>query len=177
MGFTGYEFEDASMRLREGERLKRRILGLDRAGSDRWRQIALLYRLADAYGRRVYPVSHCHTLVGAASGCVTGECCQCRPDVFAYEREVLDRLPKRIDNGGYCPFFNRARKTCSIYAVRPLACRLYFNTAASRHCCQNPTDETLMLFDGVKRHVERILGAYLGGYVPDSGDAEERFPD
>jgi Fe-S-cluster containining protein len=84
--------------------------------------------------------------------------------VFAYEQKVLDLLPKRLDASGYCPFFNLVRKNCGIYGVRPFACRIYFNLASSAHYCRNPNDTTLQLFDNLKPHLERILGAYLGGY-------------
>lgn len=153
--------------LLEGERLKRRVIRAGRLDGDRWRQIALLYRLADAYGTRVFPRSFCHGMAGSPDGCVTGACCACKPDVFAYERELLDRLPKRLANvGTYCPFFNRAKKNCGIYAVRPFACRVYYNVASSRLSCQNPAEGTLQLFESLKRHVEEILGPYVGGYVP-----------
>lgn len=158
---------------RESERLKRRVLHATRLGGDRWRQVSLLYRLADSYGKRVFPRSLCHGKVSAASGCVTGECCRCRPDVFAYEEEILDRLPKRIDDSGYCPFFNLAKKTCGIYGVRPFACRIYYNFAASRLYCQNPAEATLQLFDSLKRPLEEILGPYQGGYDP--GPARREF--
>ena len=152
--------------VREGELLKRRIIRAGRFTGDRWRQIALLYRLGDSYGRRVFPHSFCHGMAGSTAGCVTGACCACKPDVFAYEQELLDRLPKRLANAGqYCPFFNRAKKNCSIYGVRPFACRIYYNLASSRLSCQNPADETLQLFDSLKRHVAEILGPYVGGYV------------
>jgi Fe-S-cluster containining protein len=84
--------------------------------------------------------------------------------VFAYEQKVLDLLPKRIDDSGYCPFFNLARKNCGIYGVRPFACRVYFNLGSTAHYCQNPNDVTLQLFDSLKPHLERILGPYQGGY-------------
>lgn len=58
------------------------------------------------------------------------------------------------------------QKTCGIYGVRPFACRIYYNTAASRLSCQNPAEEALQLFDLLKRHLEEILGPYAGGYVP-----------
>ena len=158
--------KSAEFRHREKERLKRRVLSFDRFNLDRRQRIELLYRLADRYGSRIYPCSFCHSLVSAGSGCTTGECCQCRPDIFEHEKEILDRLPKRVPNDGHCPFFNHAGKNCTIYAERPLACRLYFNVAASHFSCLNPADETLMLLDNLKRHVEQILGPYLGGYVP-----------
>ncbi len=151
---------------REGERLKRRVIHATRLGGERWRQAALLYRLADSYGRRVFPRSLCHEKVSGFSGCITGECCRCRPDVFAREKELLDRLPKGEDNGGYCPFFNRTKRTCGIYGVRPFACRIYYNMAPSCLYCQNPAEATLQLFDTLKRHVEEILGPHLGGYAP-----------
>jgi uncharacterized protein len=169
----GFRHEQGNEVQREGERLKRRIIHAGRFGGDRWRQIGLLYRLADSYGRRVFPHSFCHGMTGSSDGCVTGACCACKPDVFAYEQEVLDRLPKRIDNAGYCPFFNRAKKTCGIYGVRPFACRVYYNVTASRLSCQNPAEETLQLFDSLKRHVEQILGPHLGGYVPKSRMKDE----
>ena len=148
----------------EGERLRRRILHLGRFRRERPEQVALLYRLADSYGRRVFPYSLCHGKISAYSGCETGECCQCRPDVFASEKRVLDLLPKKAENGGWCPFFNHRRRTCGIYGVRPFACRIYYNVAPSRHYCQSPAEETLRLFDAVKRHVEEFLGPHLGGY-------------
>jgi hypothetical protein len=152
--------------LRESERLKRRVIHAARLGGEEWRQAALLYRLADSFGKRMFPRSHCHGIISAHDGCVTGECCRCRPDVFAREKELLDRLPRPDDNGGYCLFFNRAKRTCGIYGVRPFACRIYYNLEQSRHYCQNPTDATLQLFDTLKRHVEKILGPYRGGYPP-----------
>lgn len=159
---------------REGERLKRRIVRLGSMTGDRWRQIAVLYRLADRYGERLFPHTFCHGMV-SGDGCRTGACCACRPDVFAWERELLDRLPKRLAGGGeYCPFFNRAKRNCGIYGVRPFACRIYFNQAASRFSCCNPTDLTLNLFDSLKRHVAVILGPYAGGYDPHSGEEEPR---
>ncbi len=152
---------------REGERLTRRIIRVGRLGGDRWQQMALLYRLADNYGARVFPHSFCHGMTGSSAGCMTGACCACKPDVFAYEQDLLDRLPKRLANvGHHCPFFNRVKKNCGIYAVRPFACRIYYNLAMSRLSCQNPAEETLRLFDSLKRHVEEILGSYAGGYMP-----------
>jgi hypothetical protein len=148
---------------REVERLKRRVIWSERAGGDSWRQISFLYRSADRFGSRIIDQSFCRGEIGA-SGCSTGCCCRCRPDVFAYEQKVLDLLPKRLDDSGYCPFFNLARRNCGIYGVRPFACRVYFNLASSAHYCRNPNDTTLQLFDNLKPHLERILGPYLGGY-------------
>ncbi len=154
----------AEQTQREAERLTRRILHIDRFGRDRWWQMALLYRLADGYGKRVFLHSLCRVKVSAHSGCLTGECCRCRPDVFALEKDLLDRLPKPLDPAPYCPFFNLAKKTCGIYGVRPFACRIYYNVATSRYHCQNPEEATLHLFETLKRHVEKVLGPHLGGY-------------
>lgn len=148
---------------REIEKLKRRIICSERAGGDSWRQISFLYRSADRFGRRIIDHSFCRGEIGAL-GCITGCCCRCRPDVFAAERQLLDLLPKRSDASGYCPFFNLTKKNCGIYAVRPFACRIYFNLAASPRYCQNPNDTTLQLFDNLKHHLEKILGPYQGGY-------------
>jgi len=150
----------------ELERLKRRVLCADRAGTDRWRQISFLYRAADNFSRRVFAHSFCHTEMDPDTGCNAGACCKCRPDVFSYEKSVLDLLPKRLDDTGFCPFFNLNKRTCGIYGVRPFACRIYYNFAPAEYYCQNPNDTTLQLFDGVKRHLERILGPYAGGYRP-----------
>jgi uncharacterized protein len=151
---------------RELERLKLRIVQAERAGDDKWRQISFLYRAADSFSRRVFAGSFCQEETSRKAGCLTGQCCKCRPDVFTYEKSVLDLLPKRLDDSGFCPFFNLSKRTCGIYGVRPFACRIYYNFAASSYYCQNPTDTTLQLFDGVKRHLERILGPYMGGYLP-----------
>ena len=148
---------------REVERLKRRVIWSERAGGDSWRQISFLYRAADRFASRIFDHSFCRGEISAV-GCSTGSCCRCRPDVFAYEQQVLELLPKRLDNSGYCPFFNIAKKNCGIYGVRPFGCRVYFNLASSVHYCRNPNDTTLQLFDSLKPHLERILGAYLGGY-------------
>ena len=148
------------------ERLKRQIIHADRAGGDRWRQISFLYRAADSFGKRVFDRSYCHTEMSRSAGCATGECCKCRPDVFEYEKGVLDLLPKRTDDTGFCPFFHLGKRTCGIYGVRPFACRVYYNFAATSYYCQNPNDTTLLVFDGVKRHLERVLGPYAGGYRP-----------
>jgi Fe-S-cluster containining protein len=148
---------------REIEKLKRRVIWSERAGGDSWRQISFLYRSADRFGSRVFDHSFCSGEIGA-SGCSTGSCCRCRPDVFAYEQKVLDLLPKRPGASEYCPFFNIVRKNCGIYGVRPFACRVYFNLASSAHSCQNPNDMTLQMFDNLKRHLERVLGPYQGGY-------------
>ena len=150
---------------REIERLKRRVITADRAGADKWRQISFLYRAADSFSRRVFAGTLCHTEQDH-TGCATGNCCRCRPDVFAYEKSVLDLLPKRMDDTGYCPFFNLSKRNCGIYQVRPFACRIYYNLGCSSYYCQNPNDQTLQIFDGVKRHLERILGPYAGGYQP-----------
>jgi uncharacterized protein len=156
--------ESASEIAREMEKLKRRVIWAERAGDDRWRRISFLYRTADGLSRRVFPHSFCRGETNLAVGCTTGTCCQCRPDVFAYEQEVLDLLPKRVDGMGFCPFFNLARRNCGIYSVRPFACRIYYNIASSAHYCQNPDDTTLQLFDSLKPHLEKILGPYRGGY-------------
>ena len=148
---------------REIERLKRRVIWSERAGSDHWRQVSFLYRAADSFGRRVIGHTFCSGEIGA-SGCSTGCCCRCRPDVFAAEQKVLDLLPKRIDDSGYCPFFNLTRRNCGIYGVRPFACRIYFNLESTAHYCRNPNDATLQMFDSLKPHLERILGGYQGGY-------------
>lgn len=148
---------------REIERLKRRVIWSERAGGDSWRQISFLYRAADRFGSRIFDHSFCRGEIGAG-GCSTGCCCRCRPDVFAYEQRVLDLLPKRLDDSGYCPFFNLVRKNCGIYGVRPFACRIYFNLGSTAHYCRNPNDATLQMFDNLKHHLERILGAYRGGY-------------
>ena len=148
---------------REVERLKRRVIWSERAGGDNWRQISFLYRVADRFGSRIFDHSFCRGEIGAG-GCSTGCCCRCRPDVFAYEQKVLALLPKRIDDSGYCPFFNLVRRNCGIYGVRPFACRIYFNLASSAHYCRNPNETTMQMFDNLKPHLERVLGAYLGGY-------------
>ena len=149
---------------REIEKLKRRVIWCERAGDDRWRQISFLYRAADRFGNRIFNHSFCRGEIQLAVGCSTGSCCLCRPDVFAYEQKVLELLPKRLDASGYCPFFNLVRKSCGIYGVRPFACRIYFNLGSTAHYCRNPNDTTLQLFDNLKPHLERILGAYRGGY-------------
>lgn len=150
---------------RELDRLKRRIILASRTGGDSWRQISFLYRAADSFSKRVFADSFCHREMDL-SGCTTGQCCKCRPDVFQYEKRVLDLLPKRSDDSGFCPFFNLSKRTCGIYGVRPFACRVYYNFANSAYYCQNPNDATLQVFDGVKRHLELVLGPYLGGYLP-----------
>ena len=154
----------AAVIAREIERLKRRVIWSDRAGNERGRQLSFLYRSADRFGQRVYPLSFCHAETRLSIGCSTGACCRCRPDVFAAEQKLLDLLPKRLDNSGYCPFFNLSRKNCGIYGDRPFACRIYFNLAASAHSCCNPNETTLQLFDSLKPHLEKILGPYCGGY-------------
>jgi len=78
----------------EIEKLKRRVIWSERAGGDRWQQISFLYRAADRFGRRIIGHSFCRGEINA-TGCSTGSCCRCRPDVFAYEQQVLDLLPKR----------------------------------------------------------------------------------
>lgn len=153
----------AAVIAREVEKLKRRVIWSERVGFDRWRQISFLYRTADRFGSRVMGHSFCCGEMNSI-GCMTGSCCQCRPDLFAYEKEVLDLLPKRVDDTGFCPFFNLVRRNCGIYAVRPFACRIYFNLASSAHSCRNPNDTTLQLFDNLKPHLEKILGPYCGGY-------------
>jgi uncharacterized protein len=150
---------------REIERLKRRVVWSERGGEDRWRRISFLYRVADRFGGRLFPHTWCRS-EAAAVGCATGCCCRCSPDVFVYEKEVLDLLPKRIDDSGYCPFFNLTRRTCGIYGVRPFACRIYFNLGQSWHSCQNPTEAMLQLLESLKPHLEKILGPYRGGYRP-----------
>lgn len=164
MPATTRQIEDGI--ARELDRLKRHILNADRAGGDRWRRISFLYRAADSFGRRVFARSFCCGESLLSYGCKTGECCKCSPDVFEYEKSVLDLLPKRSDDSGFCPFFNLRKRTCGIYGVRPFACRIYYNFEPSRYYCQNPTDLTLQLFNGVKRHLEAILGPYTGGYRP-----------
>lgn len=159
----GAEEREAAV-AREIDSLKRRVIWSERAGGDGWRQLSFLYRAADRFGSRIFYHSFCRGEITQAVGCSTGCCCRCRPDVFAYEQQVLDLLPKRIDDSGYCPFFNLVRKNCGIYGVRPFACRIYFNLASSAHYCCNPNDTTLQLFDNLKPHLERILGAYRGGY-------------
>ena len=149
---------------RELERLKRRVVQAERAGE--WsRQVSFLYRAADSFARRVFPASFCRSEM-ASEGCRTGHCCKCHPDVFAYEKVVLDLLPGRNDDSGFCPFFNLKKRNCGIYSVRPFACRVYYNFGHSGYYCQNPNDATLQVFDGVKRHLERVLGPYSGGYLP-----------
>lgn len=148
---------------RELERLKRRIVWVERAGEDRGRQIAFAYRVADRFGHRVFPHTFCHS-DAAVAGCVTSSCCRCRPDVFAWEKSVLDLLPKNKDNGAFCPFFNRNRRNCGIYAMRPFACRIYYNIASTRHSCQNPAEEMLWLLSTLKPHLAKVLGPYCGGY-------------
>lgn len=148
----------------EIERLKRRILWAERAGEGRGRQIAFLYRSADRFGRKLYPLSFCHPLTSAESGCSTSVCCCCRPDVFAFEHELLASLPQSDSSDGFCPFFDRQRGNCGIYLQRPLACRLYFNLGTTPHICRNPNDLTLDLFTGLRPLLEPLLGPYLGGY-------------
>lgn len=150
---------------RELELLKRLIINADRAGGDRSRQISFVYRAAESFSRRVFAGSFCHTEMSQSAGCKTGQCCKCRPDVLEYEKSVLDLLPKRSDATGFCPFFNLSKRTCGVYGVRPFACRIYYNFGQSSYYCQNPDDTTLQVFDGVKRHLERILGPYAGGYL------------
>jgi hypothetical protein len=95
----------------ESELLKRRAIRLgSMITGDRRRQIAVLYSLADRYGNNVFPHTFCRDMVDPVAGCITGTCCACQPDVFAFEQELLDRLPKRLANvGHYCPFFNPAK--------------------------------------------------------------------
>lgn len=160
---AGEDSSPATALAREIEKLKRRVIWSERAGGDRWRQLSFLYRSAERFGHRAFALSFCNGEM-RPNGCVTGCCCHCRPDVFASEEEVLDLLPKRRDETGYCPFFNLVRRNCGIYGVRPFACRIYFNFAASAHSCRNPNDMTLQLFDNLKPHLEKILGPYRGGY-------------
>ncbi|MBT0663665.1 YkgJ family cysteine cluster protein [Geobacter pelophilus] len=148
---------------REIEHLKRRVIWCERAGADSSRQVSFLYRAADRFGRKIITHSFCRGEIGS-HGCATGCCCRCRPDVFAAESQLLDLLPQRNDDSGYCPFFNLARKNCGIYGVRPFACRVYFNLGATAHYCRNPNDTTLQLFDSLKPHLARVLGSYQGGY-------------
>lgn len=161
---AGNNSDKVAIITKEVEKLKRRIIWSERAGQELARQISFLYRSADRFGHRIYPLSFCHGETKISVGCTTGTCCRCRPDVFASEQKLLDLLPKRTDNSGYCPFFNLHRKNCGIYGVRPFACRIYFNLAPSNHSCRNPNEVTLQLFDNLKPHLVKILGPYCGGY-------------
>ncbi len=56
---------------REVEKLKRRVIWSERAGSERGRQLSFLYRSADRFGQRLYPLSYCHAETRIAIGCST----------------------------------------------------------------------------------------------------------
>lgn len=54
-----------------------------------------------------------------------------KPQVFTKRVNILTNIPKY--SGVPCPFLKEGR--CSIYEVRPLACRIHFNLSDSPYFC------------------------------------------
>ena len=135
--------------------------------------MAFLYRSANPFANPGCPPLLLPWRNEAAVGCTTGNCCQCRPDVFAYEQEVLELLPQTVDHTGYCPFFNLARRHCGITASGRSPCRIFTisppplitaKTGRKRRC----------MYDNLKPHLEDP-GA-LPGRIRQVTDYEHGIP-
>lgn len=65
-----------------------------------------------------------------------------KPKVLTKRVDILANIPKY--SGVPCPFLEKGR--CSVYEVRPLACRIHFNLADSPYFCNTaiPADQSLV---------------------------------
>lgn len=77
------------------------------------------------------------------SGCAY--CCKIPVDVSQVEAELISKHVKKSNNSfsnlrkvhnkySYCPFLDQENAICSIYTVRPLACRCFYTMDHYKYC-------------------------------------------
>lgn len=87
------------------------------------------------------------------SGCAY--CCKIPVDVSQIEAELISNYTnknrndysnlKKVNNKySYCPFLDTQKATCSIYTVRPLACRCFFTLDHYKYCAQTHTEHLIV---------------------------------
>lgn len=119
------------------------------------------FEAADAYCKAILPFSAC------THGC--SYCCNIAATLTSTEAELIGkhvgRKPKvmteRVDvlanqkkySGVPCPFLKKGR--CSIYEVRPLACRVHFNLADTPELCDTTTVAEIPMIDN--RAIDAVL--------------------
>lgn len=139
-----------------------------------------LKKTADKINAAAIPRSACR------SGC--SHCCNISVVISQVEADAISAVtgikPKKIRGipaleirnkwfGTPCPFLKKGR--CSVYDVRPMACRLMFNMADSPYFCDTkikPEDSHVTMLN-LKQLEEGYVQTFLG---QDWGDIRDFFP-
>lgn len=138
-----------------------------------------LLRAADKYCAAILPYSACR------HGC--SHCCNIAVTLTTTEAELIGRhikvkptiptyRPDIIGNqktysGVPCPFL--AKGKCSVYEVRPLACRVHFNMADTGNLCDTNIPATIPMIDNTQ--IDQIHFMLFSRDV--WGDIREFFPN
>lgn len=147
--------------------------------ASRRERLARLRRLADAWAAIVAP--------DAACGPSCAHCCHIPVPVTRIEAEDLARAAKRppatIDGtalppikAGYhspCPFLRNGH--CSVYASRPLACRLHFNLDVDALLCELVPNTLVPVPYADAQQLHFLFAAAL--VREDVADIRNWFPD
>lgn len=161
-------------------------------GVGRAERLKRLWRLFDTWGESVKPSSACR------SGC--SDCCSISVGVLRTEAEAISRFTGRpmveadgpeigvrladLFVGRPCTFLKEGK--CSIYPVRPLACRGQFNLDSDNLLCrlQEGAEVPVPYADNVQLMTHMVMA--LGGEVmadirqwfpPKSGEVAVEFQD
>lgn len=164
---------------------------LDEAGREFLRALRLnipprakmhrLFEAADQVSRAILPHSACK------SGC--SYCCHIATTITSTEAEALGKVsgrkPRKLSGHTRaedqreqwhtvpCPFLKAGR--CSVYEVRPMACRLMQNIADSPYFCDTavPSKESLV----TSVDLNQLQAAYAVAYMDDTwADIRDFFP-
>ena len=148
---------------------------------------SLKSKLGKVYGMVAEATDGIQPFVACARGC--SACCKMNVDISSLEAERLSAVsgsqmvqlaaPVRHSedrfSGVPCPFL--ISDTCSVYEVRPYACRAHFSFDNSAHWCQPErayvADMSLVNFGGAKEAYQTIATrTNLGGFA----DIRDFFP-
>lgn len=138
-----------------------------------------ILRSADKYCAAILPYSACK------SGC--SYCCNIAVTLTTTEAELIGKyigrkptIPShRVDiianqrkySGVPCPFLKKGK--CSVYEVRPLACRIHFNLADTPELCNTATPADIPMLNN-----EKIDEAHFAAFRNDVwADIRDFFPN
>lgn len=129
-------------------------------------RMELFYSWVALYTDAISALSVCasQSMKSEAGGCLSSACCRMAPGVYLLERNRLDTLPRSGDRlPDYCGFFHGRKRTCTVYANRPLACRIFSNFTNDDANC---TKASLAVNDAkaISIFAEPFLGEYTGPY-------------
>lgn len=92
-------------------------------------------------------------------------CCKIPVEITSIEAALISRETSKIINSystikklkknySYCPFLDKSNASCTIYSVRPLACRSFYSIDHYKYCKNADVDHLIITMDSNSKWLE-----------------------